>query len=615
MPQRARKEAPPHTADWELQFAQALAEQRQRVSEFVVDRQGELDQIEAKLLEQLARISAGVASERSRHDDGAHALETRQAELAAEARQLAELRVALETRQAEFAALQTAEQERLAAAAASLAARQGEICEREGQLTLAARDVAAQRRILTAEREELDAEREEINSQRRRWAEKHAQLEADQEQCAGRASETKLQRRRVAKALLAQRAAQAAECLAAQQAAEETRRALADEHERLAQRQSELTADRALVARERDDLAALRSELEADFDRLAEFETEIVALAAGHSPPAAGPPDDAASQQLVAQAQRLHELEQALLAAREAIQQLGGQLREEQRRAAETTGDATQARHALAALEAELQAMRQGHETACLDPLRDPNHDQVGTQFAEVEAERDQLLERLSVTERQLADALAETSGDDYRRRYELALGDLRDQKGKIAELERLLAAARRQVPTASQGDGQDWESQKRRLLAALEADLDPSDDNQRRQRITIEDALERTDEALAAKDRELDQLRQQLTAGGVAAAEVDLDLRVRQERDKLHLLQVQWQEKLCQAEVELSQERAKIARERSTIEERLRAIDEEQARRAYVASGTSANGGKKATRGRWLARLGLKDDEDTRTG
>jgi hypothetical protein len=77
--------------------------------------------------------------------------------------------------------------------------------------------------------------------------------------------------------------------------------------------------------------------------------------------------------------------------------------------------------------------------------------------------------------------------------------------------------------------------------------------------------------------------------------------------------LQEEWKSKLRQAEIDISVERAKITRDRAQVEEKLANYEVERARQ--VSDGDSSAGGandsgKKPIRGRWLARLGLKDGD-----
>jgi hypothetical protein len=202
----------------------------------------------------------------------------------------------------------------------------------------------------------------------------------------------------------------------------------------------------------------------------------------------------------------------------------------------------------------------------------------------------------------------------DMTRRYELAMEDLRDQKRKIAELEKQPAAPR---PVADSGQKLDWEAQKRKILAALEADSD-DDEQGHEEKLKIQEVIHRTDAIIAEKDQEIQQLRDALSAqssagGGVSpdaiAEMVSADEQVRSERERLQQLQQEWEEKLRQAEIDLSVQRAKIARERAEIEERQRALQEQGSAPGSARSGQGTQGDK-PQRGRWLARLGLKDEE-----
>ena len=86
----------------------------------------------------------------------------------------------------------------------------------------------------------------------------------------------------------------------------------------------------------------------------------------------------------------------------------------------------------------------------------------------------------------------------------------------------------------------------------------------------------------------------------------MDGDSAVQQERERLKELQEQWQEKLRQAEIDLSLQRAKLARDRAELDERIR-LAESALAGGPVASGP-ADRQKRSAHGRWLARLGLTD-------
>ena len=91
----------------------------------------------------------------------------------------------------------------------------------------------------------------------------------------------------------------------------------------------------------------------------------------------------------------------------------------------------------------------------------------------------------------------------------------------------------------------------------------------------------------------------------------VDCDELVQQERENLRRMQEEWREKLRRAEIEISVERAKIARERVELEEKLRSLEAARANDPPPsADALGADKGKSRSRGRWLTRLGLQDDE-----
>ena len=208
---------------------------------------------------------------------------------------------------------------------------------------------------------------------------------------------------------------------------------------------------------------------------------------------------------------------------------------------------------------------------------------------------------------------------EDIQRRYELALDDLRELKARNAELQQQVERTR--TSGGSGGDsgkpkraGLDWEAEKRRIIAALESDFDDADFEDRTARLKIEEVVRTTDQAIAEKDREIAELRGLmetqgrdlvLATGNTAEVgqAIDLDEVVREERVKLQQLQEEYRGKLRQAEVELSLDRAKLARQRSELEEQRRAKEPqaESPRSATLAI---------PSRGKWLSRLGLADEE-----
>jgi hypothetical protein len=237
---------------------------------------------------------------------------------------------------------------------------------------------------------------------------------------------------------------------------------------------------------------------------------------------------------------------------------------------------------------------------------------------AEHECERQQWQERLA--NRSDADG-ADTELQD---RYTATLEELRDAREEKERLVQQLAALRANRAASSVSSlGFDWETQKQNLLAQLEEDFDANNPAQARDRMTVEGAIRITDDVVTAKDREIAELKELLqqqaenigsiAVGASAIADVlDQDELIRVEREHLARLHEELQEKLRQAEIEASLERARLARERASIEEKLRQLEHDRGQpRSDGASADSdrPRADKSKGPGRWLARMGLKDE------
>lgn len=434
---------------------------------------------------------------------------------------------------------------------------QTELLEGRQQIEVAEAKLRSEARALAQARRDHEADVGEVARQRQRLEAKLAELERQREELETQFADTKSQRRRIAQELKAHREANQRE---------------------LERREAELER-RSAVLGESQTLAA---ELEQARGRVDELERQLAAQ----------------SSEVENSQRRLEEIEQS-------------------------SRDLTSQRDALAAKLADAETRLNANSAS-------------GQAAAGLAAERDALVARLAEAEAQLsaqqqrlakAEAVPVDDGAlaDMKRRYELAMEDLRDHKRRVAELEKQLAEApRNAAPPTSHATGEklDWEAQKRRMLEALEADGDDAEDEERQaERLKIQEVIAQTDAAMAAKDEEIAELRQLLEAqsGSIgdmavgAAAFADIlskDEVVQTERERLQQLQQEWEAKLREAEIDLSVQRAKIARERAEIEERQRLLEEQKARHREEAEPGDGNKAGKPPRGRWLARLGLKEEE-----
>jgi chromosome segregation ATPase len=273
----------------------------------------------------------------------------------------------------------------------------------------------------------------------------------------------------------------------------------------------------------------------------------------------------------------------------------------------------------LAALQADLATSEARHAEQLAALEKSPHAETDPKVLRELRDECDSLTRKLASAESKLNDR--STSGeqdprkrDDLQRRFEMAVEEVRELKRTNAELENKLKSrgAGSSAPSPVSGGALDWEAQKERLLASLEADGD-DDEEAAEERTSIEGTIRLTDQIVAQKDREISELKERLeqhdgagSSHSVAVAELlDRDEIIRQEREKLTQLQVEWRQKIGEAEIEISVQRAKLARDRAELEDKVRQYQLDQDNRSYSEDTSETS---KPTRGKWLARLGLKD-------
>ena len=290
----------------------------------------------------------------------------------------------------------------------------------------------------------------------------------------------------------------------------------------------------------------------------------------------------------------------------------------------------------IAQSEQSFQKQRQEWESELAKAGGESGNAEMVAELSQLRKEKVQLEEWLREAEGKASQGLDPAAAQELaglKERLELAIKDCRELKVKNAELAQQLEAAkanRGHAASGSDAGGMDWESQKRRMLAQLEADFtDEADEEQQKQKLSIEEAIRNTEQALAGKDQELagkdqeiEELRKLLenqasSIGDVAvgasaiAGVLDQDELIRQERESLKNLQTSLREQLRQAEIELSMERAKIARERAEMDEKIQAFEADRAKYAVSPEAQSTgDNGKKGSRGRWLTRLGLRDGD-----
>ncbi|MCS7304652.1 MAG: hypothetical protein NZ602_06025 [Thermoguttaceae bacterium] len=213
----------------------------------------------------------------------------------------------------------------------------------------------------------------------------------------------------------------------------------------------------------------------------------------------------------------------------------------------------------------------------------------------------------------------SEEASRDLQRLYELALEQIRHLEAENRQLLEQIEKYKRPKRSSPEEELENWEAFKRRVLESLEAEgttaAEASGQACQSNRVQIEEVLARTEALLAAKDQELEALRHllenqaaNLGAVAVGAAAVgqllDQDEIIRQQRETLQRLEAEWREKLRQAEVQLSIERAALARKQAELDEKLQEVEQ---LRAELVSGQMNTSHQKKTRG-WRTLFGLPE-------
>jgi chromosome segregation ATPase len=374
------------------------------------------------------------------------------------------------------------------------------------------------------------------------------------------------------------------------------------------QLRSELETARATAAEHTAAIASLTAQLAASEAELSQLRQATV------------PQGDLAAAQREAQAAQsaLAELQSALEAAR-----------------AETAAvrKASRAESEFAELEqkcdlalADLQKLKR-ENGSLRDQLaeRPAASDQESPELIAVRSERDALVALITELE-SAAETAQGTSGDDQdradlQRRFEMAVDDVRQLKQENAKLRDRVAAAERSSGGASDhapAGGNDWAAQRARLMASLQEEENTGTLSNERavERATVASTISATDRAIAAKDEEIEELRAALaakqTAAGASAAAtaaeeaLSVDEVIVAERARLARLTSEFEEKLRKTELELSLERAKLARDQAALRDRLLELPSISDK---AAAGEAEPADPSKPRRRWSFALGLQDD------
>jgi chromosome segregation ATPase len=526
----------------------------------------------------------------------------------------------MEQRQRELESRQVTLDER----ATELNQQDRELRERQEQAESLERQVAEERTQLTAAESSLESQRSQLAEREQQLEQAKAELELAQaeftaSQTAHFATDAACQDQQAA--LAAERDAVAAE----RQQWDAERDAFVAEREGLSAERTGLTEEKAAFQLER---VAFEAEREAFNEQvtahsslhvetgeataaLADLENQLQLERAAWERERTS-----VDEQRKLLAKERDDLTRALDAARKELATAretagaAGELDELQQKFALALEDTQRLRARVAELEQELTSRPAASESD-------------GLELVHLQAERDSLAERVGQLEKEVASAGSGASDSDLQRRFELAVEDVRDLKKRNAELEAQLAAAKVAAGGANPSvGGSSWEAMKRKMLANLEDEGSDVDDKRADERETIANTIRITDDALARKDREIAELKAQLVEGDSVMADAEESLRelvdsdevISAHRDRIAKLEKEMQEKLRAAELELSIERAKIARETAQLADLKAELESQRSNREFDSapgSATAATGATQHPRRRWLSKLGLSGEQE----
>jgi len=628
-------------------FDSALRSERDQVREFLTAKQRQLDDAEQRLLASIGQMADEIAGSRQAIKAARHDVDAQAEQLAHQAEQIEQLRADLNGRRAEWqrAVEETAEQQR----SLLQTLRQEQQSLQEQRAALEQQQAALERRqadatgLDRAGRELIERQLVESRGRQERLETELATLRTQydalkQEAAVAQAATLELD------ALRGERDTLTTALHEAERRLEQTQWQLRDAEDRmltcLEQFADDMGGARRATETVGQDANQQAAQLAQEAEHLEHLRTDLDARRAEWQQTA-----EETTRQQQSLLETLRQEQQAIEHQRTALERQCEAL--ERQRAEWIEFDRTEkeslqreldnSRRERERLETELAAARDQFN-ALTQRADATNVDRE--QFEALRQERDTLCARLHGTEHELeharqeldaakrlpADTTPAATPDqtpaDLRERYALAMEDLRDLRRENARLQGQLKEAEntRQAapPALATGGPLNWEAEKQRILAQLASDFDDDDEDQR-QRLEIEQVVERTERILADKDAEVAELKQlldnqsasvgSLAVGAAALGEMlDKDAIVQEERKNLAQLQAEWREKLRKAEVELSLERAKLARERTQLDEKLRLIEEHAGSASDGVAGNASPG--KPPRSRWLTRLGLNDPD-----
>ena len=491
---------------------------------------------------------------------------------------------------------------------AQLDTRELLVQKRESTLEIQTAELKEARAVAEKSRQEHLTANEALQRDHQQLQMEKDHLVMAQEQLTQRKMETSQQRQSISEQLRAQRDRDTAEL---DKRRAELKRLAASEDERGKQQLIEVKTDR-------DNIQNQLSKLQKTCDSLVVERDELATRLCQHTEAM-----DAASARVVQVENERDEAQAEMESQVTAVQLALSQARHDYD---DRSAQLTQYHNQITEQTTEIDQLRT-QLTQISDPQEhQENGDTSSAELEELRSQNDVLREKLASVERQQRDDLVqEEERNKLQRQMELVIEDGKEMKAENTRLQEQLDAAPRQQSIA--GDvpvGRwDWESQKKRLMEQLK-DMDEEDLEEFQDKLSVEEVVRETDRIVAEKDREIAELCRKLAEpketpgtealGATTIAELlNQDELIRHERENLKQVQEEWRGKLRQAEIDLSVERAKIGRERTELEEKLRVFERDcEEHDSQQDDRSRQKTSNQPPRRRWLTKLGLNgSDED----
>lgn len=265
-----------------------------------------------------------------------------------------------------------------------------------------------------------------------------------------------------------------------------------------------------------------------------------------------------------------------------------------------------------------LQEQVSSLEQECHD-LKAANGEAIERESERMQAELEQLRDELTLAKEVSENPGASANEEELESQLQAKLQEIADLEAQNSDLAAQLAKAQvsasgTQPHVQFDQESLSWEERKALIMDQLESEgREPNSDQEAatEKKLEVETLINATQRELEQRDQEIAELRmiveqqadtkQGVAIGAAAIAQMlDSDELISQERQKLKEIQHEWEEKLRQAEIDVSMERAKLARERRQLEAEL-----EDAKRQLPPREDSAEG---RTR-KWLDHLGLREE------